>query len=38
MRLTGDQKNFEKKILQNQKTLEFFLKFFPQAGTVEENT
>ena len=36
MRLTGDQKNFEKKI--RKKSFGFFFQFFPHAGTVEENT
>ena len=35
MRLTGDQKNFEKKF---KKKSRFFFQFFPHAGTVEENT
>ena len=34
MRLTGDQKNFEKV----QKKSDFFLIFPPQTGTVEEKT
>ena len=39
MRLTGDQKNFEKKIRKEiQKNRNFYLQFFPHAGTVEENT
>ena len=37
MRLTGDQKNIEKKFEKNSKKLDFF-QFFLHAGTVEENT
>ena len=38
MRLTGDQKKSKKKHFKKIQKNRIFFQFFPQAGTVEENT